>query len=383
MDNLPDEADAALHSHRRRARPRSCRIEQSLTNLAACLACCLAGSDIPSSSRRRGPSMQVFRPVLRRRLLPSISRFRSCRTQHNYGPHKEYFQNPNQVPVPDNSPYDPNVGVQTVPVSLSRTKRAFRSIFWASLFSSLGLVAGAGLITWEYLQPPYEPGSQEEKELHEEVVDTMETCRLVEELREEGWIEEEFYHGRSHAEIQQGLHLVQEKLVGIQGLIIKAFKHPTYPYTILVAFTGFGIEGWPDVVHGGVITSLLEEGMRRHHANFYKEWGLRGDWGISVDFQKPMHPGEIYSILLPPAGLEDIPGDPTTKQLRLVALLMQMEVAPKLGTQFDATTRTETHTVEISTMQGIDVTHAVGKASLAVMNERATDRSIENQLPKP
>ncbi|KAI9869661.1 MAG: hypothetical protein M1823_008997, partial [Watsoniomyces obsoletus] len=76
---------------------------------------------------------------------------------------------------------------------------------------------------------------------------------------------------------------------------------------------------------------------------------------------------EIYAVLVPPAGIEEVPGNPQQKNLRIVSLLMRMEAAPQLGMQFDAATQTETHTVEIPIAGGVDMTHAVGNVKVPVM----------------
>ena len=284
----------------------------------------------------------------------------------------------------DTTPYDPSFPIETVSTKTgpSRTSRVLRSLLWATVFTALGLAAGTTLITWEYLQPPFEPGSQEAQELYDEVLETLDTHPLIEQLHTEKWIEENFYASRPHGGLNTGMNLVQEKLVGTQGLMIRSFRHPTHNYTILALFAGFGVEGWPDVVHGGVITTLLLEAVNRHHKNYYSEYVDMDKPSINIDFKRPMRPGEVYAVLVPPAGLEDVPGEPEQKKLIMVSLLMRMEAAPQLGTQFDAATQTETHTVEIPTAGGVDMTHAVGKVQLPVMTRnpvQGSEPSIQNQ----
>lgn len=313
--------------------------------------------------------MQALRPVLRRRLPAIVRRSPAIRSQQNYGPHKEYFQTPGKTPLPDTTPYDPSVPIETTVTRTgpSRTSRALRSVSWALLFTILGALAGTTLITWEYLQPPFAPGSEEEQELYDDIVETLDTHPLVEQLRNENWIEENFYAYRPVGGPDTGMNLIREKLIGTQGLTIRLFRHPTHNYTILVFFAGFGVEGWPDVIHGGTITSLLLEAVHRHQQTCYGDFVDIDQPSISIDFKRPMRPGEVYAVLVPPAGLEDVPGETQQKKLIMVALMMLMEAAPKLGTQFDPTTQTETHTVEIPTVSGVDSTQAVGKVQLLVM----------------
>jgi len=203
--------------------------------------------------------MQALRPALWRqgrratRLAPQLQR-----PQHNQsGPHKEYFQTPGQMPVPDTTPYTAPYSPQVVktptptptptPTGPSLFSRFYRSVFWATLFSTLGLIAGTALISWEYIQPPFEPGSEEEQDLFEEILDTLEDHPLVLSLRHDNWIEDNFYAGRVNGALG-GQHLVGEKLTGPRGITMKSFRHPSQPITMMVFFLGFGIEGWPDVV---------------------------------------------------------------------------------------------------------------------------------------
>lgn len=235
------------------------------------------------------------------------------------------------------------------------------------MFSILGAVAGTTLITWEYLQPPFPPGSEEEQELYEDMLETLDTHPLVEQLRGENWIEENFYNMGPRGGSDTGMNLIREKLIGTQGLTIRLFRHPTHNYTLLVFFAGLGVEGWPDVIHGGTITSLLLEAANRHQQAYYGDFVDVEQPSISVDFKRPMRPGEVYAVLVPPAGLEDVPGEQQKKKLIMVALMMLMDGAPKLATQFDPMTHTETHNVELPTVMGVDATQAIGKVQLPVM----------------
>jgi hypothetical protein len=197
--------------------------------------------------------MQAVRPALRRHARALLGRhsFFYARAQHGFnGPHKEYFQNPSQLPTPDPTPYTQ----PTIPSQINTPRagppliiRAARSFFWATLFSTLGLIGGTALITWEYLQPPFESGSEEDQELFEEILETLEIHPLVETLREDCWIEDNWYSGKYNG-ADKGLHLVAEQLSGTQGITMKTFRHPSQDYTMMVFFLGFGIEGWPDVV---------------------------------------------------------------------------------------------------------------------------------------
>ena len=322
--------------------------------------------------------MQVLRPVLRRRLL-SRPHLTSLRRRQTGGAHKEYFQNPGQAPVPDTTPYNPNEPIQAFPkvdTGPSWPVRAFRSVLWSTLFLTLGLGAGTGLITWEYLQPPFEQGSPEETELFEDIIDTLNAHPVAEDLRADNWVEEEFYALKPASDSEQGLNLIHDNLTGTRGLTIKAFRHPTLQYTILLAFAGFGVEGWPDVIHGGVTAGLMIEGAQRHLNNFYRDDLSEGlvlvkgatSWKINIDYRKPLRPGDVYAIVMPPIGVDSQPFGSTggSVTLRCAALIMRLETAPRLNSSHDPVTGIQTNTLEVATSGGADVTHAIGTVEVTL-----------------
>jgi hypothetical protein len=208
------------------------------------------------------------------------------RRQHSDdNPHKEYFQTPGQAPKPDLSPYDRTQSVSTSPTSsqgrfqngipyvgsvppssiqappvksksYSLPRRALRSTLWAILFCNLGLLAGTYFITWEYMSPLFEEGSEEDAELLEEIKETVNEHPLVESLRENEWREVDLDPATNPSVIGaiqsgsiKGRSMIYQALSGTKGLMgMKMFHHSTEEYSILVFFTGFGVEGWPDVI---------------------------------------------------------------------------------------------------------------------------------------
>ncbi|KAK5372477.1 hypothetical protein LTR20_001506 [Exophiala xenobiotica] len=327
--------------------------------------------------------MQALRPALWRQ----AQRATKCspwlrRMQHDHhGPHKEYFQTPGQMPAPDTTPYTapytppvvkPSPGPST---GASLFWRSARSVFWADLFFALGALAGTALITWEYMQPPFEPGSQEDQELLEEIQETLEGHPLVEGLRQDNWTEENFYAGRMNGAVR-GQHLVGEKLTGTRGITTKVFKHPSQPITMMVFFLGFGMEGWPDTIHGGVIMSLLHESVHQHLQLHHPNLGLVSAQFTDVTFLRPMRPGDIYTIFIPPSNVRDT-DDERAKSIDMMPILMHLD-APvvievsndweeKSAQQVQPQTKSALGTVSRSTgldrnaLKAIDSVHAFGE----------------------
>lgn len=328
--------------------------------------------------------MRALRPVLRRQLLNSArTPLPDLRTTHpllrrfqhgnnNYGPHKEYFQTPGQAPVPDTSPYDPREPVRTVPLSEgpSLVMRAIRGFLWGTLFCVLGLGAGTAFITWDYLQPPYEPGSPEEQDLMEEIEDLLNTHPLVLQLREEGWTEEDFSTRRPLPDRSRGLHMVHDTLSGSsQTLIAKSFKNESFHSTLVVFFVGFGVDGFPEVMHGGVTATMMLESVNKHIASYRSDYTLAYDRSnIDIDYKNPVRPGEIYTVMVsngsPIPDLEDF----SKERLHFSAVLLRLEAVPKMTGQWVSPT-TFNHIVEIQSSTGESPLLASGDVTIPVIKK--------------
>lgn len=360
--------------------------------------------------------MQVPRPILRICQEPSLRRAAilsqcspysvpairiqgsQCRAQHNkHGPYKEYFQRPGFEPKPDLTPYvrEPQPYAQTPPQfssqygnalpsdtqgsgepdtqqgarGLRRLMRPVRGLLWFALFLQLGFMAGVGAITWEYLSPAFEPGSPEEEDLIEEILDALDTHPMVEDLRDKEWVEIDPFT----PDIQHGLkgrHILHQTLGGNnpQGVFMKVFHHPKEEYTMLVFFLGFGVEGWPDVIHGGLTSTLLEEGLSKHIAYYYSDYLTKPKHTVKIDFQKPCRPGEVYGVLVtPPGRVSVMEGNVAMTELHMTGLLVQLAGAPLIQSEFDIATNTEKHTVGIPTQRGKSPQHASCLAQVRVV----------------
>jgi hypothetical protein len=302
-----------------------------------------------------------MRALLRRQIWRPLHR-PFLRYQHDL-PHKEYFQNPGQTPLPDATPY---AAPPAFPSSPSYFRRAFRSIAWATLFGTLGVASGISLLTWDYLQPPFEPGSEEDQEMAEEIEEMMDSHPLVQGLREGGWEEKKYKPAQNR---------FLQTLSGTLGLVLRGFRMPTTGYTILVFYTGSGIEGWPDVIHGGLITTVFNEA-----ANLQVS-GLDGfefpqEHQVVVDFAESIRPGEIYSILVPPAApIAPIGEGQMTAQFGVQCLLMRMEMAPEITSEEDEITKTRMDTVAIPSQSADNTIFAQARffTTMAVAPEEAQE----------
>lgn len=284
------------------------------------------------------------------------------------------------MPAPDTTPFSQSQShpytppVQANPPTIGAGGfllfvRFTRSISWAILFGMIGAVAGTGLITWEYLQPPFEKNTEMEQDLLDEITDAVEFHPLVDSLRQANWIEADYYAAhpsRTDSLGTKGMHLVAEKLVGTQGITMRTFKHPTQEFTLMVAFMGFGVEGWPDVIHGGVITTLLQEGIDHQIHNFYEKYGKQHAQAISVDFKRRMRPGEVYAVIVPPAQVEMNPPQKEVMHLQLTTMVVRIESPPRITP--------EALTIELPSMEEL---HAVANVQVRLVQDVTPERMAE------
>lgn len=90
---------------------------------------------------------------------------------------------------------------------------------------------------------------------------------------------------------------------------------------------------------------------------------------ISIDFKKPVRPGDIYAILIPP-GASDLHPTSNQKRVQLVSILMHMEAAPRVQSTFDAVSNTDQHTIEIPTSGSGDTTHAIATVQVRLVDDK-------------
>lgn len=234
------------------------------------------------------------------------------RWQHgNHGPHKEYFQHPSQYPIdglPISQPHasQPTLNIPTPPLppppqaqQPSLIRQTIQATLLTILFFAVGFSVGTGVITWEYLQPPYEPGSEEDLELIEDIKDLVETHPMIASLQEQGWVEDKITPTAG-----KGRHLVSDALSGVQGIsLVKHFRPPSGPFSMTVFFAGFGIERQPELVHAGALTTMIEEAIE-YNIKQFPEFHVLVQPQVDTQFMHMVSPGQMYALLVIPEGLE-------------------------------------------------------------------------------
>lgn len=268
--------------------------------------------------------LPLLRPILRRppRLKVKLSHpVLPLRLQHgNHGPHKEYFQDPSQfpshayqvkIPPPEQrarttqyepSPEQSGFVPPPTPKRLSLLRRFLRSALIVGLSITIGGIVGTAVITWDYIQPPFERGSEQEQDLIEEIDEMLDTCTLIHDLQVAG-----FQEDKTPDSFNSGQNLVTGVLNDVQGFKRRFFRHPKFTnLSVMVFFAGFGIEGWPDTVHGGAITTIMTEAAQQHLAPAFEQGDIEplpsGQY-MSINFRAPVRPAEIYAVLVHEQGV--------------------------------------------------------------------------------
>ena len=102
----------------------------------------------------------------------------------------------------------------------------------------------------------------------------------------------------------------------------------------LMFFPGTGVEGWPDVTHGGMISALLLEAMEQtaslYHSPAFGQQRAEME-ELEINFHVPLQPGNVYAVfafvdfaeLNVPGGMGTSPGSRERSTRKTHALLME------------------------------------------------------------
>ena len=275
----------------------------------------------------------MFRALSRQRQLLRILPKSFTRRQHDVPqPHKTYFQNASQpsspVPSPSASP------LRTRSPILSWVTTSIRTI---TIGAILGFGASLALITFDYVEDPYENGSEADEELVAEIEEIFADHIPFLQLREDPDFQEiQPYWHLSRDEQKSSMML--GPLNGSRGVIWKMFWNEKLKTITVFVFFGNGVEGWPDVVHGGMLTSVLDEALGRVAANtFPGHAAVNGS--LQINYLKPVRPGSIYAIRAQPDdlildmkhGVATVPDTEERKQRATVLGLLVREGGSNMG----------------------------------------------------
>ena len=152
----------------------------------------------------------------------------------------------------------------TKPASKARTRRRWRASIYSISFLVLGLASGS-LVAAILVAPPVpDPDSYESEHLLSKLRKDLNELGIVKELRShrEEWLEYEAYMSRP-PELKAS-SMTAGAMRGFGGLgIQRIFWNKEEQRLISIVFFGPSLVGWPGVVHGGAVATVLEENLER------------------------------------------------------------------------------------------------------------------------
>ncbi|KAL5341479.1 HotDog domain-containing protein [Aspergillus crustosus] len=169
-----------------------------------------------------------------------------------------------------------------------------RRLIYFGLSGCLGL--GIGEIVHSYLlKEPTRPGTEEDGCEMREISPKFERVPIVQKLRRDpDWTEVYVYGNYSDEDKER--RMTSGPLGGSGGLAIqKVFWNSKEKKAINVVYFGRGTEGWPFIVHGGAIATVLDEHLARVAVqNLPERTAVTAN--LDVTYKLPAFSSQFYSI---------------------------------------------------------------------------------------
>ncbi|KAI9838956.1 MAG: hypothetical protein M1819_004164 [Sarea resinae] len=254
---------------------------------------------------------------------------------------------PPPVPQQQSSPHPPPPPPESSsppPSSPPRPKKSLRPYIYATLFLATGLLLGQSL-RYTILPPPLPHAhSPVDALLLAELSHTLSTLHLVRSLRDDPeWREWDAYSNYVTG-AERAHRLTTGPLAGARGIgLQKVFFNAAAGQAISVIWFGGGVEGWPGIVHGGVIATVMDESTARVATR-----GLKGRTGVtanlSLNYRAPTFSNNFYVLrvgpveegsterkAVAPATLETLDGKVCVEARGLFVVPKDEKVAKSLG----------------------------------------------------
>ncbi|PGH08642.1 hypothetical protein GX51_01162 [Blastomyces parvus] len=172
-------------------------------------------------------------------------------------------------------------------------RRRLRSLLYVAIFGSLGYTIGNALTT--FLTNPAPPGSHEDTLRVQYLRQVMDSLEMVKKLRADpDYVEWEAYS--NFTEEEKPHRLTSGPLSGSRNIPVQRvfWNEKEHKATTVVHF-GIGVSGWPLIVHGGVIATLLDESLGRVAIrSFPARTGVTAN--LNIDYVRPVKALEFYTV---------------------------------------------------------------------------------------
>ncbi|KAJ5699083.1 hypothetical protein N7462_001088 [Penicillium macrosclerotiorum] len=195
-----------------------------------------------------------------------------------------------------NVSYSPvrNASTTTSQNTSAQTSRWPRRLVYAALFGTLGVGAGQWMDT--KIAAPPEPGSIEDQLQLQDIHRAFDIgLPIVQQLRANpDYVELEVYENFS--EEQKARRLTSGPMAGSRGFgLQKVFWSGKERKLVSVVFMGSGLEGWPTMVHGGALGTVIDENLGRAAIrHFPAQTGVTAN--LNINYRAPVYSDNFYSL---------------------------------------------------------------------------------------
>lgn len=194
----------------------------------------------------------------------------------NHGPHKEYFQDPTSYPQPEAMPSYPQ---PLAPISYPQPQvamatpaihrrppysRLLRSMVWAGLFCTLGVVTVQTMEAKRRLDKT-ERGSHNDQMYMEVIKQRFQRDPLVQLLSKDPEWQDKFVSSRSDTDPYPLVAHIDPysatAMGGSQGIQSMSYFNRSKMMVCFIVHIGEGVEGEPYLAHEGALASLMEDSL--------------------------------------------------------------------------------------------------------------------------
>ncbi|PLN75817.1 thioesterase family protein [Aspergillus taichungensis] len=169
-----------------------------------------------------------------------------------------------------------------------------RRLVYAAIFGSLGTFAGKWMD--EKVSAPPRPGSEEDRRRLEDIHHVYEhQLPIVKKLRNNpDYIEDNVYVNYSDDDKMK--RFTSGLLRGSRGVAFqKIFWNDKEKKAVNIVYLGTGIEGWPTVVHGGALGTIIDEHLGRAAVRHLPErTGVTAN--LEINYRAPVFSGHFYTF---------------------------------------------------------------------------------------
>ncbi|KAJ5952903.1 uncharacterized protein N7479_011316 [Penicillium vulpinum] len=169
-----------------------------------------------------------------------------------------------------------------------------RRLIYAGIFGTLGVSTGKWLDN--KIAAPPAPGSLEDQMELQEIQRVFDIgLPIVQELRHNpDYVEKDVYE--NFADKHKIHRLTSGSLAGSRGFgFQKVFWNDKEKKLISVVFLGPGLEGWPTMVHGGALATVIDENLGRAAIrHFPARTGVTAN--LKLNYRAPVYSDNFYAL---------------------------------------------------------------------------------------